>query len=177
MNIRRALFALIMILCGGMSVLARNVVSLNFGWKFHAGDLNDAQQVQLDDRGWTMINLPHDFQIHQPWIAPEKSEKADNSDMASNVKSRLSARAFKEMGIGWYRKHLVADSLWKGKRVILDFEGIMLVGDVYFNGEYIGGTDYGYLGFELDITDRLRFGTDNTIAVKAKILCKNSLIL
>ena len=170
MNIRRALFALFMILCGGMSVHARNVVSLNFGWKFHAGDLNDAQQVQLDDRGWTMINLPHDFQIHQPWIAPEKSEKADNSDMASNVKSRLSARAFKEMGIGWYRRHLVADSLWKGKRVILDFEGIMLVGDVYFNGEYIGGTDYGYLGFELDITDRLRFGTDNIIAVKANTM-------
>lgn len=145
----------------------RIVQSLNFGWRFHAGDLPDAASLTLDDSGWQAIDVPHDFQISQPWVPPAPDEQADNSDMASNVKSRLSPRGFKEMGIGWYRKTLTPDPAWKDKRVLLDFEGIMLVGDVYLNGERIGGTDYGYLGFDVDISRKLNYGQPNVIAVKA----------
>lgn len=141
--------------------------SLNFGWRFHAGDITGGESVKLDDSAWTTVNVPHDFQISQPWIAPAKDEKADNSDAASNVKSRLSSRGFKEMGIGWYRKSITPDASWRGKRVIIDFEGIMLVGDVYLNGQRIGGTEYGYLGFEADISKLLKYGEKNVIAVKA----------
>ena len=140
---------------------------LNFGWKFHPGDLKNAESVTLDDSGWRTVDLPHDFQIEQPWVAPAADEKANNSDEGANIKSRLSSRGFKEMGVGWYRKHYTpADSL-KGKRVLLDFEGIMLVGEVYLNGQLVGGTDYGYLGFEIDVTNRIKWGEDNVIAVKA----------
>ena len=82
-------------------------------------------------------------------------------------KSRLSPRGFKEMGIGWYRKSFVPDSAWIGKRVLLDFEGIMLTGDVYLNGTIVGGTDYGYLGTEIDLSAGLKYGQKNTVAVKA----------
>lgn len=146
---------------------SRIVETLNFGWRFHAGDIANAQNPDCDDSGWQMVNVPHDFQISQPWVAPEKNEKADNSDVASNVKSRLSSRGFKEMGIGWYRKTITPDESWKGKRIVLDFEGIMLVGDVYLNGQRVGGTDYGYVGFDIDVTKLLKFGQSNVIAVKA----------
>lgn len=146
---------------------SRIVDNLNFGWRFHAGDINGAEQTAFDDSGWQTVDVPHDFQISQPWVPPAADEKADNSDGASNVKSRLSSRAFKEMGIGWYRKTLTPDASWKGRRVVLDFEGIMLVGDVYLNGERIGGTDYGYLGFDIDISSKLKYGQPNVIAVKA----------
>lgn len=145
----------------------RIVQTLNFGWRFHAGDVTGAESVSFDDSGWQTVDVPHDYQIHQPWIVPDKDEKADNSDAASNVKSRLSSRGFKEMGIGWYRKTIIPDDSWKGRRVVLDFEGIMLVGDVYLNGERIGGTDYGYLGFDADISKLLKYGQPNVIAVKA----------
>ena len=146
---------------------ARTVESLNFGWRFHAGDVDGGETATLDDSDWEEVNVPHDFQISQPWIAPAADERADNSDQASNVKSRLSARAFKEMGIGWYRKTITPDESWKGKHIVLDFEGIMLVGDVYLNGELVGGTDYGYVGFEIDVTKSLKIGQENIIAVKA----------
>ena len=71
------------------------------------------------------------------------------------------------MGTGWYRKHFKANPAWKGKRVLLDFEGIMLVGDVWVNGRKVGSTDYGYLGFETDITDLLKYDEDNVVAVWA----------
>ena len=43
----------------------------------------------------------------------------------------------------------------------------MYTGDVYLNGERIGGTDYGYVGFQIDITEKVRFGQENVIAVMA----------
>lgn len=145
----------------------RVVENFNFDWKFYAGDLEGAEQVDFNDNDWRVVNVPHDFQIEQPWVSPDASEREDMSDSGANLRSRLSGRGFKEMGIGWYRKTFTPDSTWEGKRVLLDFEGIMYVGDVYLNGQYIGGTDYGYVGFEIDITKLLKYGEPNVIAVKA----------
>ncbi len=151
-----------------LSAQPRTTQDLNFGWRFHAGDVEGAAAPAYDDSSWRIVNVPHDFQIEQPWVAPAADEKADNSDVAANIKSRLSSRGFKEMGRSWYRLHLKpsADEL-RGRRLLLDFEGIMYVADVYLNGQLIGGTDYGYVGFEIDVTDKLRLDQDNVIAVMA----------
>lgn len=147
--------------------VSRHSIDLNFGWRFHLGNVDGAELPTLNDQSWRVIDLPHDFQIEQPWEAPVVGEKVDINDPAANIVSRLSSRGFKEMGTGWYRLHFTpADSL-RGHRLLLDFGGIMYVGDVYLNGERIGGTDYGYLGFQIDVTDKLRFGKDNVIAVMA----------
>ncbi len=50
---------------------------------------------------------------------------------------------------------------------MLDFEGIMLHGEVWLNGTKIGGTSYGYLGFESDIADIIRYDTLNVVAVRS----------
>ncbi len=150
-----------------MQAQQRVIQSLNFGWRFHNGDVQNAEQRDFDDSDWRKVDVPHDFQIEQPWVVPAADEKADNNDPAANIKSRLSSRGFKEMGKGWYRLHLTpADSL-KGRRLLLQFDGIMYTGDVYLNGERIGGTDYGYVGFEIDVTDKLKPGQENVIAVMA----------
>ena len=154
--------------CSALSAQPRVIQSLDYGWLFHAGDVSGAELLLTDDSGWRTVNLPHDFQIEQPWVTPAADEKADNSDAAANIKSRLSARGFKEMGQGWYRLHLTLPDSLRFKRTLLDFGGIMYTADVYLNGERIGGTDYGYVGFEIDVTDKLRYGRDeNVIAVKA----------
>ena len=161
------LAALFMMFAVHASAEGRKVESFNFGWRFVLENVAGAEQPQFDDSQWRTVNLPHDFQIEQPWVAPDASERADNSDPGANIRSRLSSRGFKEMGIGWYRKTFTPDDSWKGQRVVLDFEGIMYVGDVYLNGQLIGGTDYGYVGFEVDVTRLLKFGQPNVLAVKA----------
>ncbi|MBQ7420309.1 MAG: DUF4982 domain-containing protein [Prevotella sp.] len=144
-----------------LSGMTREVVNLNFGWQFSRDSLFTE---------YSIVDVPHDFQTDQPWVSPAADERADQSDAAANTKSRLSARGFKEMGIGWYRKTIDGRGLKaEGKRLLLDFEGIMLVGDVYLNGQHIGGTDYGYVGFEIDITGKLRDG-DNVLMVKANTM-------
>ncbi len=122
----------------------------NFDWKFKAGDIQNAQNPSFNDADWRSLDLPHDFQFEQPWD-----------------KEAGGARGFKAMGTGWYRKTFHADPIWKGKRVFIDFEGIMLLGDVWLNGEKIGSTEYGYLGFESDITKLLKYNEPNVLAVRA----------
>ena len=156
-----------MSLCSVNTFAQRTVNSLDFGWKFQAGDVQNGAAVNLDDSNWRTVNLPHDFQIEQPWVEPAADERPDNTDVAANIKSRLSSRGFKEMGKGWYRLHLTPDETWKNKRIVLDFGGIMYVGEVYLNGNRIGGTDYGYVDFGIDITNELKWGQDNVIAVMA----------
>ncbi len=152
---------------GNASASVRDTISLDRGWQFHRGDVSDVNMLKNLLANDEVVNLPHDFLIGQDWVAPDASERPDNSDAGSNVRSRLSPRGFKEMGIGWYRYELTPKAEWKGKRILLDFQGIMLVGDVYLNGKRIGGTDYGYLGFDVDVSKLLKFGEVNEIAVKA----------
>ena len=147
------------------SAAERDTISLDRGWQFHLGELSDVSKVK--DAASVTVNLPHDFLIGQPWVEPDASERPDNSDAGSNVRSRLSPRGFKEMNVGWYRLTLMPDDEWRGRRVVIDFQGIMLVGDVWLNGQRIGGTDYGYLGFDIDISDKLKYGQENEIVVKA----------
>lgn len=145
----------------------RDTISINCGWQFHRGDVKNISELKSTQGGDDVVNLPHDFLIGQDWVAPDASERPDNSDAGSNVRSRLSPRGFKEMGIGWYRYQLTPKDEWKGKRIVLDFQGIMLVGDVYLNGQRVGGTDYGYLGFDIDLSKLLKWGQVNEIIVKA----------
>ena len=173
MNKKTILFA--SLLLGGLPLMGtlsadaavRDTISINQGWQFHRGDVKNIDELKTTQGDDDVVNLPHDFLIGQDWVAPDASERPDNSDAGSNVRSRLSPRGFKEMGIGWYRYQLTPKDEWKGKRIVLDFQGIMLVGDVYLNGKRIGGTDYGYLGFDIDLSKLLKWGEANEITVKA----------
>jgi len=136
---------------------ARTTELFNFGWKFHAGDPADASAPGYDDRQWRQLDLPHDFQIEQPW------DRQANRSLG-----------FKAPGVGWYRKTFTANPAWKGRQVLLDFEGIMLAGDVWVNGKKVGGTAYGYLGFEANIADVIRYDGDNVVAVRASTTEGNS---
>lgn len=164
-TLKRALSSLAVAFAIAPAFAQRDTVNV-IDWQFSRSTLTPATATQGDGI-WKAVRLPHDFLVEQPWVAPAKDEKADNSDLAANVKSRLSARGFKEMGIGWYRRTFTPDASWKGRRVDLEVGGIMLVGDVYLNGQRIGGTEYGYLGFGIDVSNLLKYGQENTLVVKA----------
>lgn len=122
----------------------------NFGWCFALGEHPEAIQPHFDDSQWRRLDLPHDYQIELPY---------------DSTASR--GRGFKPMATGWYRKSFPTDPSWQGRKVILDFEGIMLHGRAWVNGVEIGHTSYGYLGFEADITSLLRTDSLNVVTVSS----------
>lgn len=81
---------------GSASASVRDTISLDRGWQFHRGDVSDVNMLKNLQANDEVVNLPHDFLIGQDWVAPDASERPDNSDAGSNVRSRLSPRGFKE---------------------------------------------------------------------------------
>ncbi len=128
----------------------------NFDWRFQLGNPEGASSKDFDDSAWRTLDLPHDFQFEQPW-----DEECGG------------ARGFKPMCEGWYRKTFRAEEAWKGKEVVLDFEGVMYYSDVYVNGEKVASNEYGYCGFEAEISRLLNYGGDNVVAVYANTGKKN----
>ncbi|MDE5726514.1 MAG: DUF4982 domain-containing protein [Duncaniella sp.] len=164
---RIIMLAALAALSAGQDAEARTTESLSRDWLFVRGDSAVYASPDFTPQGWETVNLPHDFLISQPWVPPGADEKADLNNSMANIKSRLSSRGFKEPGVAWYRREFAPPAEWKGRRVLLDFGGIMLVGDVWFNGQKVGKTDYGYLGFEADITPLINWDGPNVIAVRA----------
>lgn len=120
----------------------------NFGWRFSLGNPEGAERTDYDDSDWRTLDLPHDYQFEQPWAENENK-----------------GRGFKRMCEGWYRKTFKVPESLKGRRVLLDFEGVMYVSDVYVNGKKVASNEYGYTGFEADITKAVHYGGDNVVAV------------
>lgn len=123
----------------------------NFDWKFHYDNPPPGAHLpDFDHSSWRTIDLPHDFQMEQPWN-----------------KNASAARAYKAMGTGWYRKEFKTDPSWQGCRVFIDFEGVMLHGTVWCNGTKVADIDFGYLGTFIDLTPYLHWNRKNIIAVRS----------
>lgn len=69
-------------------------------------------------------------------------------------------------GICYYRKKFIADDSDKGRKISLKFEGAMQVADVWINGKHLKRHLGGYLPFSVNISDVLRFDTENEIIVR-----------
>lgn len=68
--------------------------------------------------------------------------------------------------ISGYKKILIAPADWKGKSVLLTFDGVAHDAVVYINGTEAGSHHTGYTAFTIDISDKLKFGEDNEITVR-----------
>ncbi|TDO99104.1 sugar-binding domain-containing protein [Flavobacterium sp. 245] len=123
----------------------------NSDWKFSLGDATENSQSNLDDSNWRKLNVPHD------WSIEGKSEK-DNPSGGDG--------GFYPMGKGWYRKTFKVPSEWNGYKVSIYFEGVYMNSEVFVNGQSVGVQPYGYTSFEYDLSPYLKYGEQNTIAVK-----------
>lgn len=69
-------------------------------------------------------------------------------------------------GVGWYRRRVVVPSTADGERYLLSCEGIADIADIWVNGQKVVHHVGGLLPFRSDITESVRPGTENTIAVR-----------
>lgn len=108
------------------------------------------ERPDFDDSQWSPVSVPHDFAIAGPF----------RMDIAGNT-GRLPYK-----GIGWYRKRFDVPVQDEGKRIWLDFDGVMANSQVWINGKAAGGWPYGYTSFRVDATPYIEFGKENVVAVR-----------
>lgn len=110
-----SIIALLLLIAGNVAGASqRDTIPMNFDWRFSLGETADAQLPNFDDSGWRQLDLPYDYQLNMPWN-----------------KDALQSRGFKDMSGAWFRKTVRPEESWKGRQVMLDFEGLMYYGDVY----------------------------------------------
>lgn len=143
----------------GQTALAdagRSRVCFDQGWRFKRYDFGTddssmaLHEAAADDSCWRQLNLPHDWAIE--------------GGFQMDLPGRTGKLPYP--GIGWYRKHFMIPESDKGKRIFLDFDGAMSHTQVWLNGESIGQWPYGYASFRLELTDHIRFGKHNVLAVR-----------
>lgn len=98
------------------------------------------------------------FQTDVPHDAMLLDSKSENSPGGVNT--------------GWYdaqdysyERKLMIPGEWKGKKLILEFEGVYRKATVTVNGQKAAFHDYGYIGFYVDITETALYGAENTVQV------------
>ena len=106
--------------------------------------------ADYDDSGWRKLDLPHDYAIEGPFTTE-----------VSGSMGRLPS-----LGVAWYRKNLAIPASDSGKRIFLDMDGAMSYSTVWLNGQLVGGWPYGYASYRLDLTPYVKFGGNNTLAVR-----------
>lgn len=70
-----------------------------------------------------------------------------------------------QMVSGYYRELFVPQE-WEGRHLLLTFEGVGHVSQVYLNGALIGEHKCGYTAFTIDLAPYVIYGEDNRIVVK-----------
>ncbi len=71
-------------------------------------------------------------------------------------------------GLGWYLKRTYIPAAWKSQRVYIRVGSANYGGTVYINGTKIGAHEGGHLPFAFDITERVKWNTENVIAISVE---------
>jgi beta-galactosidase len=127
-------------------------VPLDRDWRLMIGDSADAAAPGFDDRAWKSIDVPNDWAIAGPF-----DEKARSTGSG----------AWLPTGVAWYRKHFRLPGNAKGKRVFVEFDGVMERSGVWINGRHVGHRPNGYASFRYELTPFLDADGDNILAVRA----------
>ncbi|RFP19220.1 MULTISPECIES: glycoside hydrolase family 2 protein [unclassified Duganella] len=101
----------------------------------------DWQFRKADHPAWQTVSLPHSF-------------NADDGASPSYYR-----------GAAWYRRSLTLPRQQPGRRHYLEFDGAMLVTDVWINGRHAGRHAGGFARFRFDVTRWLKTGR-NTLEVR-----------
>src|SRR4051812_45284430 len=141
------------------------MVLIDKDWKFWLGNVPGAESRDFDDSKWRTLDLPHDWSIED---LPGKQSPFDSSAI-----SQVSG-GFTTGGVGWYRKNIFIPQEKSGKIFRIQFDGVYMNADVWINGVHLGNHPYGYTSFWYDITDKIKFGDQNFIAVQVKNVGLNS---
>jgi len=157
MDIRKIALTVLasLVLVSAAAARGREILPLDDDWRFAKGDAPGAEQPGYNDSQWEVVQVPHDWSIAGPFA---------ETNLAGG------AGAFLPSGVAWYRKHFALPSNDLGRRVFVEFDGVMQNSEVWINGFHLGHRPNGYVSFRYELPATmlsLGGGPANVLAVCA----------
>lgn len=123
---------------------SRAILPINRGWRYKAAAVEGAESLGFDDAGFERIVVPHTT-VRLPWH--------NFDDRAYEFKST-------------YRRRFQYPPNASGKRIFVDFEGVMTASTVWINGHALGEYKGGFTPFSFELTPYLRTSGENVLVVQ-----------
>src|SRR4030095_5338356 len=122
----------------------RRIFPMNHNWLYSDKVLPNGNGPTFDDRRFTRVTIPHTNKM-VPWHG------FDDKDYQF---------------VSLYRRHFTMLPGLNGRRVFIDFGGVMTAAEVTINGHSLGEYRGGYTPFSFELTPHLNWRGDNVLAVE-----------
>jgi len=172
-QIKHLLIIALLLFC--QTLKAKEIIPFNKDWAFKKGPFTTEQLNfgNIFQGKWQLVQIPHTWNAKDMQVRP--------ATLGTNERFYT--------GDAYYRKSLIPNEQWKGKRVFVKFEGVNTNTEVYINqspleaqiqkndvnyssskpnGTYsfVGRHQGGYSAFVFELTSMLKYGEENEILVK-----------
>ncbi|MHB1022680.1 MAG: glycoside hydrolase family 2 TIM barrel-domain containing protein [Acidobacteriaceae bacterium] len=127
-----------------LMVRGRSILPINRNWRFHPSKVDGATSPTFDDSAFERVVIPH-TNIPLPW------HSFDDKDYEF---------------VSTYRRRFRLLQSAAGKRVFVDFEGVMTASTVWINGVSLGEYKGGFTPFSFELTPHLRHDAENVLVVQ-----------
>ena len=122
----------------------RVVLPINRRWRYSPKTSDAAHERAFDDSRFARVTVPH-TNVRLPWHSFDDK----NYEFVSI-----------------YRRHFRLPAGARGRRVFVDFEGVMTASTVWLNGARLGEYKGGFTPFSFELTEKLDWAGDNVLAVE-----------
>jgi beta-galactosidase len=121
----------------------RIILPINRNWRYNRSFVAGAHELQFDDASFDRVVVPH-TNVKLPWHSFDE-------------------KTYEFVSI--YRRSFKLPPEARGRRVFVDFEGVMTASTVWINGVRLGEYKGGYTPFSFELTEHVDFGGPNLLAV------------
>jgi beta-galactosidase len=122
----------------------RMILPMNRGWRYSRTATDGARVKDFDDSSFERVVIPH-TNVTLPWHSFDE-------------------KLYEFVSV--YRRRFKLPGEAQGKKVFVDFEGVMTAATVWINGVKLGDYKGGYTPFSFDLTPHIAFDGENVLAVE-----------
>ena len=148
--------------------LPRQTIDLSGSWLFQPikdATTTLARDPNSSDSSWHTMRVPEFWKPIEWWIYMSGPNTSHN--FLRNEVERCQELTFDyaTTNSGWYRQWIEIPASMRGRRLVLHFDAVASVAQVYWNGKEVG-SHIGMFGpFECEVTPNVRFGEKNLLTV------------
>lgn len=125
-------------------VPGRSIIPMNRNWRYHPAKIDGAESPEFDDSTFERVAIPH-TNVELPW------HNFDDREYEF---------------VSTYRRRFRFPQGAAGKRVFVDFEGVMTASTVWINGIRLGEYKGGFTPFSFELTQHLHQEKENVLVVE-----------